>query len=363
MIKDFCFAISIIGIVFSTSTQASVVLPQGSYSAAFIDIKDVDGTGLDFKRVYHSKSGFKGFFGEGWRSEYETSLILDADGSVVINESGEETAIRFTSGAEPANALEAGIKQILEARAKASPALSPEGRSILKDQLIKSEALRQSTYKSLVSQGKIAKPLVAEGKSFTSTQAPQQRLIKTKDGFERKYPNGQSQAFSESGKLIQIKRSEKHFIQLSYNPLNLLSEITNDQNKKLKLTYNDEALLEKVSSSTGKHSEYRYSKSGFLKGAKDSNGVGYAFEYSPDTYRNLAKIVYLEDKDEKNQPKEISIRYFGQDQEARVREVKELNGSLHSYEYFYRPEKNGTQTVRKIVTTSKGKKTTTHYTK
>ena len=79
------------------SLWGGVNLKNGNFYVSYTDIV-VPGGGKNLKitRTYNSKSAKKGWFGYGWGSNFETSLRVSADGSVVIREYGSGAVTRFT---------------------------------------------------------------------------------------------------------------------------------------------------------------------------------------------------------------------------------------------------------------------------
>ena len=84
-------------ILFSQLAFAGVNLKNGNFYISYTDIV-VPGGGLDLEmtRTYNSKATDKGWFGLGWGSDFETHLVVSADGSVIIHENGSGALTRFT---------------------------------------------------------------------------------------------------------------------------------------------------------------------------------------------------------------------------------------------------------------------------
>ena len=168
--------------LFPLFAQAGVNLKNGNFYINYFDIiVPGGGKNLEISRTYNSKATKKGWFGFGWGSEFETSLTVAADSSVVINENGSGAQTRFVPS-KPVNVEGAALK-IIDAMKKEKN-LSDDVVKNLSQKLMADEEVRQAyALKYNV------KAEIAEGEELVSNSRGLQKVIKLKDGFKRMVNN------------------------------------------------------------------------------------------------------------------------------------------------------------------------------
>jgi hypothetical protein len=176
-------------ILFPLSVFAGVNLKNGNFYISYTDIV-VPGGGdrLEVTRTYNSKSIKKGWFGYGWGSDYETFLVVAADGSVIVHENGTGAETRFVP--KTAVNAEAAAAKIVEAMAKKT-GLAGDQAEKLKEKLKNDAELRQSYGMKFGVEGQIAK-----GTILYSNDRGLQQMHRTEEGFERRYNDGKVEYFS-----------------------------------------------------------------------------------------------------------------------------------------------------------------------
>ncbi|MBS1959879.1 MAG: hypothetical protein JST80_10430 [Bdellovibrionales bacterium] len=346
-----------LGVLTSISTayaRADVSLRNGNFYVTFRDISYPGGIEPKFERVYNSKSDFHGIFGFGWGTEYETSLAIDSDGSIVVNEYGGGAENRFTSkNAKPAD-LEKGVNDLVEAAKKSGVVTTKAQIDDFRTHLKTDFEFRSRQYGIYSNKGLVAKKAVREGTQFTSTRYLYQYITKVKGGYVRVMEGGVIQKFNEAGRLVQIMDRNKNFVNFSYDKGNRLVQLVDNQNRKMILSYNTQGLVEKIVGESGKNTAYKYTKEGLLSYCRDDVGEENTFAYTTDAYRNLSEIGYPKEKDSKGKPKKMSISYYGSDKNTGVKSVTNPDGSVNEYEYYKDPKNPDYYGVRVFLKDSSG---------
>ena len=327
----FCFALLGISTAFA---RADVSLRNGNFFVSFRDIAYPGGIEPKIERIYNSKTDFTGIFGYSWGSEYETHLVIDPDGSLIVTEYGGGANNRFLAKSYSAKDLETSIGQLTEAAKKAGVISSAKDVDNYKKKLSNDFDFRAKQYAMFVNKGTMPRKVVGEGTQYTSTNFQYQYITKVKGGFVRVMEAGVVQKFNEAGKLVQTSDRNKNFINFSYDKNNRMVQLVDNQNRKMNLSYNAQNLLEKVVGESGKTAQFRYTKDGLLSYSKDDGGVENTFKYTTDQFQNITEIGYPNDKDAKGQPKKMTILYYGRDKNSSVKQVINPDGTSNEYEYF-----------------------------
>ena len=84
-------------VLFTCSVNAGINKRNGTFFISYVDITTPyeKGQALQFWRTYRSTSTYKGWFGEGWGSVFETRLQIQPDGSALVTENGQGQTYRF----------------------------------------------------------------------------------------------------------------------------------------------------------------------------------------------------------------------------------------------------------------------------
>ena len=186
---------------FSFSLWGGVNLKNGNFYVSYTDVV-VPGGGKNLKitRTYNSKSAKRGWFGYGWGSNFETSLSVSADGSVVIREYGSGAVTRFTPK-EDLN-IDDAVSRIIKAMEKEGQSIDDSYGENLKKELTNNEEKRRKFGEKY-----LVKVKLREGTELYSVKRGLQKVVKLKKGYARLFTNGNREDFDQSGKLIKISHS------------------------------------------------------------------------------------------------------------------------------------------------------------
>ncbi len=298
--------------------QAGVNLKNGNFYINYFDvIVPGGGKNLEISRTYNSKATKNGWFGFGWGSEFETSLSVNADGSVTINENGSGAQTRFVPN-KPVNVEEAASNIINAMRKKGS--VSDEVAKSLSQKLMSDEELRQAYALKYGVKGQIT-----EGEELLSSSRGLQKVIKLKDGFKRQFNNGKVEVYNENGDLLSITDNNDYKITLEYSGENV-SSIKDSFGKQLFFEWYTGGKVKSITSTANQKSEYKYEGLDLTE-SKDIGGNIYKYSYDPN--HNLKSITYSDGA-------KMEIVYAPKTQF--VESIKSRDGQLTKYKYESNPK-------------------------
>ncbi|EPZ50566.1 hypothetical protein M902_1312 [Bacteriovorax sp. BAL6_X] len=306
--------------LFSLASIAGVNLKNGNFYITYTDII-VPGGGNDLvvERTYNSKSPGKGWFGYGWGSDYETFLVVSADGSVTVHENGSGAKTRFT----PRQAVDAkaAAEKIVDVMRKKT-SLSTTVAKTLVTKLTNDAELRQAYAKKFNVSSNLA-----VGTELYSNVRGLQKVIKTAKGYIRKYNDGKENHFNKDGKLVQVKDKNGYVVNLDYTKEGSLKSIKDSMAKQIFFKWYPNGLVKSVESGAGKKTTYTYDTNYNLVDAKDISGNNFKYDY--DANHNMTLITYKDGSSQK-------ISY-----EKKTQFVKELtkrSGEVIKYSYESNPK-------------------------
>jgi YD repeat-containing protein len=378
-------ALALVAFGVATPVSANVSIRNGNFFIGYTDVLYPGGYEPKIERVYNSKSPFNGIFGWGWGSDYEAYLTVEADGSVLVSESGGGAENRFSPTTFNAKELDAAVATIAEAARKAGAIGSGAQLENYKKQLKGNADFRNEEWAKWKAQGKVAARKLAVGTKLVSNRFAYQWITATANGYVRASDTGKVETFDPNGRLLKVQDKNGNFIALSYNKVGKVEKIQDNLNRKMYLTYNRLGKVEKIQTEGNKTCEYKYNDLGELTYSKDSDGNAYTYKYSSDKRHNLTEIGYSDRTS-------MKIGYYGRDQLENVKSVKDRDGSLTEYaydkvageknslkvgvnvksgegrtvstslyEYVFRNKANGEEWTYKMVSTLDGLRTETVY--
>jgi YD repeat-containing protein len=325
--------------LFPLFASAGVNLKNGNFYINYFDvILPGGGKNLEISRTYNSKATKKGWFGFGWGSEFETSLTVAADGSVVINENGSGAQTRFVPN-KPVNVEEAAANIIKAMQQKSS--MSEEVVKNLSKKLMGDEELRQAY---AIKYG--VKAEISEGSELISNSRGLQKVIKLNNGFKRQFNNGKFELYNLEGQLTEINDLNDYKITLEYKD-GFVSNIKDTMGKQLFFEWFGAGKVKSISSTSNQKSEYKFD--GFnLVESKDI--AGNVYKYSYDANHNLTSVIYSDGA-------KMEVTYTPKTQF--VDSVKSRDGQITKYKYESDP-KNPTLHYWTLVTKVMGGKEVTN---
>jgi YD repeat-containing protein len=382
--RNFAFGLIIVAASIPAAF-ANVSIRNGNFFIGYTDVLYPGGYEPKIERVYNSKSPFNGMFGRGWGSDYEGYLVVEADGSVLVNEAGGGAQNRFSPAGWNAQELEKAVNAIADVARKAGVIGSKEQIDQYKGRLRSNPEFRNEEWSKWRAQGKLAARKLAAGTKLISTRFAFQWITVTANGYVRSSDTGKTETYDANGRLLKVEDSNKNFIVLSYNKDGKVEKIQDNMNRKMYLTYTKQGKVAKIQAEGNKSAEYRYNANGELIQSRDTDGNSYAYDYSSDRRHNMTRIRYSDKTD-------LRITYYGRDKLENVRSVKDRDGTIteytydkvpgernslkvgvkikskegrpvsdSGYEYVFRNKPNGEEWTYKMVSTLDGLRTETVY--
>lgn len=294
---------------------------------------------LVIDRHYNSHAPFLTALGLGWGSWYLTKLeVVGMTLKVVNNGAGAVDYFVLKQFK-----IEDQAKLIADAISKSNlskglPALVGKRYELEVEKLKKDEIYRDSMAK----QNNVVAD-IAVGSVFRNSSRGKQKIIKTKEGFERYFPDGKVQFFNPKGQLAGVTEKGQQII-LSYSKEGDLASIKSGLNL-INFKAINGKIVEITSTNGGKVS---YAYEGYnLKKSVDAANNEYNFLYHENSlHNNLIKIVYTQDGSD------IVIDY---NKEGLVSLVKDRNNEKALYSYGKNP-KNPQESWTKIIKKRPGRK-------
>lgn len=290
-----------------------VNLKNGNFYINYTDII-VPGGGNDLSvvRTYNSKSTERGWFGFGWGSDFETSLIVGADGSVVVHENGSGAKTRFTPK-KPIDPELAATKIIGAMRKRNSIPDNVANR--LKNKLKGDAELRIAYAKKFN-----VKSDISSGTTLYSSLRGKQRVVKAGKNFKRIFDSGKYEQFNKNGRLTEVKDKYGYKIKLNYKDDKLIS-IKDSQAKQLFFEWYSNGKVKSVSSGSKIKSKYKYDGEDLIE-SEDVAGNTYKFSY--DNNHNLLGVTYKDGR-------KMEVSYTAKTQF--VSSIKDKKGIETKYKY------------------------------
>lgn len=315
----------------SSVALANVSLKNGNFFIGYSDLVYSGGIEPKVERVYNSKSSHNGIFGFGWGSDYEVFLKVSADGSVIVHENGGGAHNRFTPPEINTKETEKAVDAIMAAKSKSGAGLSGSLADGERKRLLTDARYRNDEWEKLYDKKLVEGRKIAENTELRSIKYSFQTIKKVKEGYVRKFDNGQVQTFDNDGHLARIADKNGNFLKLEYNKAGELAQIKDNLNRTIKFTMNNAGKVEMVEGDGGKKANYKYTGNE-LTYAKDSDGHVYQYKYSTNGRHNLTDIVYSDNTN-------LHLDYFDMAKCENVKALKDRDGT--KTEYGYSGECNG----------------------
>ncbi len=382
--KKFAFVL-FAALVTAFGAQANVSIRNGNFFIGFTDVIYPGGYEPKIERVYNSKSPYNGIFGWGWGSDYEAYLTVEADGSVLVSESGGGAQNRFSPQNFKIKDLDAAVNTIAEAARAAGAMGSGAQLEAYRKQLKGNAEFRNEEWSKWRAQGKVAARKLQVGTKLTSNQFAFQWITVIPTGYVRSSDTGKVETFDANGRLLKVQDKNGSFILLTYNREGKIEKIADNLNRKMYLSYNKLGKVEKIQAENNKVAEYRYNGASEMTYSKDTDGNAYTYKFTSDKRHNLAEIGYADKT-------KLQVSYYGRDKFENVKSVKDRDGSIteytydkvpgeknslkvgvkikssegrpistSGYEYVFRNKPNGEEWTYKMVSTLDGARTETTY--
>ncbi len=304
-------------------TFANVSLKNGNFFIAYSDLVYPGGIEPKVERVYNSKSSHDGIFGFGWGSDYEVYLTPLADGSVVVHENGGGAHNRFTPPAINASEIDKAVEMMLTA--KKSTGLSAGAMEAEKQRLRNDARYRTDEWERLYVKKLVKAREVAPGTVLKSNKYSFQTIQKVKEGYMRRFDNGQAQLFNNDGKCVRVSDRNGNYLALTYDKTGHLATFQDNLNRRMKFKFNSQGKVVRVDGDSGKVTTYDY-KGNELVFSKDTAGNEYRYKYSGNGRHNLVEIKYKDNTT-------MQMGFFDLTKCENVNWVKDRDGTLSEYTY------------------------------
>jgi YD repeat-containing protein len=166
---------------------------------------------------------------------------------------------------------------------------------------------------------------VADGSVFKSNKFSFQTITKSKEGYVRRFDNGQVHTFNNDGRLTRIADRNGNFVNIAHDKAGHISVMQDNLNRRMTFTFNSAGKVEKVVGEAGKTCTYKYTGNELVS-SRDADGVVYEYKYDTKGRHNLVQITY---SDKTN----LQVGYNDVTRNETVKWVKERDGSVTEYEY------------------------------
>jgi len=321
-------------LVSTTVAFASVSVKNGNFYTGFTDITYAGGMEPEIQRVYNSKSNFKGLFGWGWGTAYETYLKISADGSVVLFEYGGGGENRFAPKALSEQELDQAVSMLAAAAKDYSNLANEQEFAAYKQKLKDDFEFRNKEWQTFLALGKVKARVLPEGTRLYSNRYEYETLTRTASGYLRVNTGGRTQSFDNNGRLLRISDKNSNFISFTYDQAGHLALLADNSGRKIKFTVNAGGLLESLEGENGARAEYKYNDLDELIYAKDVEGHTYTYGYDVNKRHNLTLIGYLDEST-------MTMAYYGYEDDENIKSVKERDGTVTEYSYRKDPADPG----------------------
>ncbi|HEX4923964.1 MAG TPA: DUF6531 domain-containing protein [Bdellovibrionales bacterium] len=277
--------IAILAMLLPAVSFGLVDMRNANYSDTWIDL-EIPGGGFDFKveRTYNSRSLFNGIFGFGWCSDFETSLEIEADGSLKLTECGAGFEVIYTSENYSKKNVDAAVTNIVAKYKEKNPTTTSRFLNDLETQLKGDRRLRDKYSSELGIKGSVDKNEI-----FYANGRGPETVERRESNYIRRLPGGNTQTFNQRGRLTEIEDKNGNYLRFSYNG-DLIRDVVDNNGRKLNFTYYGNKKIKTITGPNDLRVEYKFEKLNELSWVRNGWKNEYSFEY--DDLKNLVKINY-----------------------------------------------------------------------
>lgn len=278
--------------IYCNIASAGVNVKNGNYYVTYVDLESSDSSLLNISRTYNSKSVYRGWFGFGWGSFFETRLYTSPDGSLFINENGSGRRLNFTalSGYDSSAAKENLDRLIKIYQGKLGKSVKPANINKLKISL----EFRQNNWVQYLHDSYIDEKPFSVGEVWQSSTSADM-IVKTETGFIRQQAFEGAQYFDEYGYLIRVEPEDKPTVYIEYYESEpsinkkLPRLIKDSEQRFLAFFYGINSTITQVVTNEKKKVWYEYDSRGALIKSIDAKNAETLFAY--DKHFNLLSII------------------------------------------------------------------------
>jgi len=199
------------------TASANVSIRTGNFFIGYTDVIYPGAYEPKLALVYTSQSQFNGVCGWGWGSDYEGYMSVEADGSVLVNESGGGAQNRFSPQNFDLKELDVAVNTIAEAARKAGAMGSGDQLESYKKQLKTNADFRNEEWAKWRAQGKVEARKLKVGTKLVSNRFSFQWITVTEAGYVPTSDTGKVETYDPNGRLMKIQDKNGSYILLTYN--------------------------------------------------------------------------------------------------------------------------------------------------
>lgn len=311
----------------TSAAAAHVSLLNGDFFISSLDLSYAGQRGLRLERVYNSKAGFRGLFGWGWGSNYETYLTIMGDGSAVVHEYAGGATNVFSPPQLTAGELEDTVQEIARAAGVANSTIGGLGGSAYVDRLRTDPDFRSTEWARLVAAKFLAPRQLTVGTILRSTRFGSESLERTAVGYSRRTGSGTLEEFDVDGRLIRVTEpSSGTTVQLSYAAQGGLSRLSDDFGHVANVTLNARGLMAILRTQDGRVAYYEYNNRDELVYSSDIDGTVRAYQYDTFGRHNVTGIAGSDGEN-------TAITYYTIAGNENVETIGQSDGDLTRYDY------------------------------
>lgn len=332
--KFFLFAW--IAFLFALPSFAVVDMKNANFSQSWIDI-EVPGSGYDLRvqRTYNSRSLFNGMFGFGWCSDFETKMVITAEGNLKITECGAGQELFFSPREITKKEVDQTIQKIIT-KMRSEKAV---GRNEAFYKKLSAELLEQDVKRSQMAQQYAIPISVKPGTRFFANGREVENIVFEKGVYTRSLQDGSSQRFDTQGRLTHMYDKNGNFLRFDYDKENMVM-VTDNNSRKLSFKYYPNKKVKEITGPNSIKAEYTYKDLDDLVLVKNGWKNTYSYEY--DELHNMTKATWPDKT-------QIAIKY--DTKKDWVLAFTDRKKCLESYTYELskeNPKGNYWSTVKKV---------------
>lgn len=270
--------------------HAKVNLKNGNYYVSYTDMI-VGVPEFEIVRTYNSKATQTLSFGFGWGTDFDTSLTVAGDGSVVLKENGSGKNRSYNPPTLLAKERRRIVEMMLDAMVGAGWLASDTQLRETRARLVEDTELLRSIHRKLVDADLVPARDVAMGEKLTSSQTPNVYLVRESGGYYRR-GSGSYERFNLKGQLVEVASQDGSGYRLRRSVQGHLREIILTSGTHIAVATNADGLITRLT--TGELvATYQYDdKNNLIRGTNAAGGI-YSYEY--DANHNMRFIRYADD--------------------------------------------------------------------
>lgn len=383
----------------SVSYGLTVNRLNGGANVIYVDFS-VSGSVLPLEliRSYNSitavseSTGWKGAFGWGWTSPFETTFTLTPDRHVLLRDGATGNTIMFRPQKEDPNVRKQFFEAVKKAyfeRERGRKLTSKQLKGLTLPERLLTKLKADPNYRVDIATKYGVKLKIPRGEMLVSSQYGFQTMHFANNQWIRN-KDGVTQYFDKEGRLVRQEDKNNYTFTFFYDAKNpsQISEIRSQDRTSLKFKWNQGKVLE-VRDNRNRASRYVYDKSDNLIRVTDSNNQVFQYKYANTRFPHL--LTRIEYPTKGRVPSFRELKYdknglvtqhvdrdgivydyvFGKNNrdpennfftKTTIKDPSKKKAVEHYDEFFLKPRPSGTKYLYKQVTKRDGVKTVTTYT-